>query len=445
VSDERLERELHAWFRSLPRPQEPESSREFLARLPSSYPRPSRTTQRWSGRALSALVALATLAVVAVMAGILSGLVGLPIVGTRPTASPAPPSPTASPPFSIGPQVEDYGLLDREHGWAISGERLYVTSDGGATWDARGPDPLPWPVLGWPYIGFSDADHAWAVSAESAGTATFHRSNDGGRTWQASALPGGEVTPAAVAFLDARRGYLLMVSRLGGPGVLLATSDGGATWRTVGSTPAGVLGPLVLLDAQNGLALGSSNPGAATGAAIDALFATHDSGRSWQRVSFPAPAGFGAVDWSRVDQLPAMASGSEWVLPVEFGNVAHQETDLLATEDGGRTWRITAALPAQNGGMPLAASADGRWLAFFALPEHASRDLLSTVDGGLTWTPVMTAPLPGDGAIVRMTFVDARVGWALVDASTPGASHTDVPGQLYATSDGGASWRLLKP
>jgi photosystem II stability/assembly factor-like uncharacterized protein len=110
------------------------------------------------------------------------------------------------------------------HGCAAGdGGLVLTTADGGETWTDRS-DALPGGLQTW--YDFcavaSDGSRLWV--AGMPGTHVF-RSDDGGQRWTAS--PTGQPLPIrALHFVDAQAGWAVGVL-----GTIIATSDGGKTWR----------------------------------------------------------------------------------------------------------------------------------------------------------------------------------------------------------------------
>ena len=341
------------------------------------------------------------------------------------------------------PEVTEYGVIDSNTGWSVVGGRLRSTHDGGASWSVKAP--LAWPALAFGDIGFTDASHGWGLNLASPSQPLFERTADGGATWSAAALPS-LGTPSLPFFFDRLDADLLMSSSPAGKsGSLLRTRDGGATWSQVATVPAGLLGPIEFSDAANGYAVGTTQPIAPIVPDRDALFATHDGGQTWSQATIPVPAGFGAVTSADVNRLPVITGPESAVALVGLTSATKSATEALVTTDAGRTWAISASLPADESAIPFAVLSTGRWVAAFAPDGVSMPTLMESLDGWRTWSPVGAVGIPTNGAIHSFTWADSSHGWALVDTYSDASQPEDVPGQLYATSDGGATWSDITP
>lgn len=134
-------------------------------------------------------------------------------------------------------------FVDHNHGWVVGfNGTILATTDGGASWKPQVSGTQV--VLN--SIYFIDAAHGWTVG----GRGTILATTDGGASWkpQVSGIETGQMelgyfvypTLYSVCFVDANHGWTSSNS-----GVILATSDGGATWRRqfsvdVDSLPSGV-------------------------------------------------------------------------------------------------------------------------------------------------------------------------------------------------------------
>ena len=181
------------------------------------------------------------------------------------------PAPTSSAVASpvVGPEVDEFGLTDAEHGWVLSGGRLYLTADGGRTWtfalDLADPRSIP-------LITFVDAQHGWLVPFRSTedGPAIVQRTADGGQTWQQATIPSVYGIPGGLVFFDSGHGVLAFDGWNGKSGSLWSTSDGGATWAKVASLPVAIVGAVSFSDGgKSGWALAASEPQPAGGQPAD--------------------------------------------------------------------------------------------------------------------------------------------------------------------------------
>jgi photosystem II stability/assembly factor-like uncharacterized protein len=121
-------------------------------------------------------------------------------------------------------------------GWLVGdGGLVQTTADLGATWQTP-PAELPAPARQFDFAALAvRGPKCWI--AGSPGTRVFS-TLDAGRTW-AAASTGSTVPLRAIAFADDRHGWAV-----GDLGAILATSDGGQTWRRQGNgnTRAALLG-----------------------------------------------------------------------------------------------------------------------------------------------------------------------------------------------------------
>ncbi len=397
---------------------------------------------------------LAAVLLMAVVGGLI--LFGRPAVGPAasgsPKASPSSvvsasmPVPTSSEVASlaVGPVVDEFGLTDADHGWALSGRS--DPPDRGRWPDVDG-SRSNWPTRGRsPFITFVDAQHGWVVPFRSTedGPAIVQRTVDGGRTWTQTSIPSVYGIANGLRFFDSTHG-LLAFDGWGGKGTLWSTSDGGATWAKTASLPNAIVGPVSFSDGgRNGWALAATNPSpAAMGIGggnppADELYVSHDGGATWGLSTLPAPPAGLIVNTPLPELLasPSVFGPGEAVLAAWYGTGVAGATQLLVTGDAGASWTVAATIPSLYA-VPIVALDAQNWIA--TTPNEAGTlTLEATADGGATWHPI--ADVTAGGAdYYRLEFADRQHGWALVGL-VGGLS-----GQLYATDDGWASWRLLSP
>jgi hypothetical protein len=113
---------------------------------------------------------------------------------------------------------------------------------------------------------------------------------------------------------------------------------------------------------------------------------------------------------------------------------------LLVTEDGGRTWsEAWKRIPYTALDQIQFVDFEHGWIAGENV-QTVARDpfLLATADGGKTWRPQTLFEEGQPGAIQRFWFESAKAGMLLIDRGL-GKRY-----ELYRTMTGGASWELVQ-
>jgi len=291
-------------------------------------------------------------------------------------------------------------FVDADHGWLtatgdvadegipIGGNRVYVTSNGGATWTLQFDAPGLWYLFELrPF--FISPRTGWAYGRSMMVT------RDGGAHWRRSPIapncywtqdlqwPGGVVLWAQTyydpdsPFAQVRR-----------------STDTGRSWKLVrvyrGAASLGVF---------------SSRSAILAGHPQHWVSLTTDAGRTWKKVwRFPG---------DYMSAVVSRRSRSAWLWG--DGGIAH-------TADGGRTWRRVSRF---RPSLMACASASTCWAV-------RSDAVLRTLDGGVHWSS-FTPPWAGtDDGIDSVQFIDARTGWVVEGGA-----------RVWRTLDGGASWSLV--
>jgi photosystem II stability/assembly factor-like uncharacterized protein len=261
-------------------------------------------------------------------------------------------------------------------------------------------------------------DLAWAGTRVFAVGERGHilHSDDAGKTWVQSPVPA-SATLTAVYFADDQHGWAV-----GHVEAILATSDGGESWRLAHFEPGN---PQPLLD----VAFADAARGVAIGA-YGVIYQTADGGSVWSQVPFEPEALPGAekvaaapdemeadVDLGFEFHLNAIARGPQgrMYIGAEAGR-------LFRSDDDGVHWR---ELPSPydgsfHGVLPL----EGDALLAFGLRGN----LFRSDDGGGTWSPVPT----GTTALLN--------GGAQIDADT--VVVVGMAGVILVSRDGGRSFTL---
>jgi photosystem II stability/assembly factor-like uncharacterized protein len=124
---------------------------------------------------------------------------------------------------------------------------------------------------------------------------------------------------------------------------------------------------------------------------------------------------------------PVFADGRTGVVAVDFQGDSGSVTHMYRTIDAGSSWTEVEAFPA--GFFWVSVIDQQHWVA---ISDSAVRH---TDDGGATWT--QTAAVPPTSHDAGPQFADDNDGWWLAGDNLTAA--------LYATSDGGATWKALAP
>ncbi len=296
----------------------------------------------------------------------------------------------------------------------------------------------------------------WVTSGGGWNGSSVYYSRDGGLHWT-------EASPRrpnlGIQFATVRDGYGF---EAGASGLkFLATSDGGLHWKVRSALP----GQLQI----DGFGFGPKGTGylfaSASGSTPSGeVLRTADGGRTWT-VVFRSPQ---AAAWQR--GLDVSVISRDVV-------VASDEKAVIASRDGGKTWRQTASLPGYSSTTYFSNSNDG-WAA-------AGGELYRTQDGGRHWRSmgnlnpdnrqpppeVISFAFPGSQSVwmgvasgnlallrsqdggtrwTERSFPDTYVfGSYLADAqrelsvASPSVAYLDNFSGVYRTTDGGKTWNRL--
>ena len=307
----------------------------------------------------------------------------------------------------VGSSLYTVALAGNGDALCAVGEGILTSSDGGATWGVESSGQF----YEFTAAAAVSATDLWAVEY---GGALLHSSD--GSTW--SEQPGvnrWSQELSAVSFPDADHGWVVGATQpFAQGGVILHTSDGGATWAPQASALSGELSGVDFVDDTHGWAI-TDEPSDFGSGADAPLERTTDGGQTWIAQSLRDTSVLTAVSF--VDDDTGWVAGED--------DSTGGGAVIFKTIDGGQTW-TGEDLPSgmdsisglqfldQNVGWAVG-SQDARGVAW----------LLHTTDGGATWTRL--GRLPFFGVATPMRFLDDQHGW--------------IGGQgVWSTSDGGATW-----
>jgi N-acetyl-anhydromuramyl-L-alanine amidase AmpD/photosystem II stability/assembly factor-like uncharacterized protein len=339
----------------------------------------------------------------------------------------------------VGPPLQSR-LLPGGFGYALTGAALALTSDSGSSWRLATPSGLAAADIRAVHFVDSETGFVVGMTGPERQTVGLWRTTDGGLTWTQSPLSMPTAVdvsaPISIAAPDELHWFVSLSLQQGlgrqGPGVLLASANGGRTWSRSVLPGAG--------------AIAFTSPTQGWLAPVDGgLFHTRDAGSSWRSASVPAPAGFRSS--LRLAELPTFGDTEHAVLPVTFRRGHRAAVSFLTSANGGATWRTAATTtgrpaPAPAGRVAAAVADASHW---FALPD-GGRQIVSLVDGksvrsvGTVGLPVTAAGFELDD----VSFASATTGWATVSTCATGSRARCARSEtLYRTLDGGAHWAPL--
>lgn len=231
-------------------------------------------------------------------------------------------------------RYDDVMFLDRRRGWVVStAGQVFRTRDGGGTWTMTNNSEVIFRS-----IAFVDESLGWAGNLNFTTTPAPNRSlfesRDGGVTWNniSSRIAGPEPAGICSMFaLSSRTVYA--VGRWSGPAVFIRTRDGGQSWRSVGLEPlaTGIV-DLHFFDDMRGIAVGGDGVGRLPEQQMSShtvILATDDGGDTWRVVYRSNTAG----KWAWKISFPTRQIGYVSTQgPTQDGIV-------LKTTDGGQTWQ----------------------------------------------------------------------------------------------------------
>ncbi len=254
---------------------------------------------------------------------------------------------------------------------------------------------------------------------------TIARSLDGGRTWSWMTIPGfGDRDFRVLRAFDAKTA---VAAAAGSPAVIVRTTDGGRHWSQVyrNDAAASFLDGMGFWDRQRGLAYGDPLDGRFL------VLATEDGGASWRELAAarrppaqPGEAGFAASD----------SSLRTWDAGMALIATGGRRARLWVSSDFGRSW-TQRTCPIRQGASSqgiFSVAVDGaRWVVVggdYRRPADRQGVACWSADGGVTWSAPTNPPGGYRSAVEALG--DRRF-------LATGPNGTDL------SIDGGATWRPI--
>jgi len=217
------------------------------------------------------------------------------------------------------------------------------TTDRGATWQDVSPPGAA--GLQFRDIEAFDANHAVAMSiGNNPPDFRVYVTSDGGQTWsitQQNTNPGAFYD--CMTFFNDKRGLLVSDPPDGQHFLVLATDDGGLHWHVTGlQMPAALPGEAAF--AASGECITSHGGRAWFGTTAGRVFRSDDGGVSWTVSQTPVASGSGTNGINALAFRSAqhgLAVGGDFLAP------AASPDNFASTSDGGLTWSLVPAAPAE--------------------------------------------------------------------------------------------------
>ncbi len=317
-----------------------------------------------------------------------------------------------------------------------------------ATAEAQAQEANRHPGMG--DLAFIDPLHGWYIAArctdgsfqESYCDRPFNATTDGGQTWRV--LGTAPRTAGRILFANAQIGWAYDPD-------LYSTHDGGKTWvqdtEVAGAPPvSGESIEITSLQLLGGTLAALVDrcyldPTQRDASCTDTLRLSKDNGRSWQSSSGFVPKAGSTVRFGTV----ATQNGPlGWLLVEDFHSSTPDSVHLSISHDDGRTWQARPDLPcdAETTTMLDGDGVSGIWLVCASLAGAGSepKSLYVSADEGRNWELRSSdgqhgeIPRPGYANSHSLTVTSPQNAWLALDRGT-----------LYETNDAGRTWVAALP
>jgi photosystem II stability/assembly factor-like uncharacterized protein len=277
--------------------------------------------------------------------------------------------------YEFGPQQEAAAdwMIRRMSRWGIEAES----------------DTYTFPSSPFNDISMIGANFAWVVGRNSV----LIRTTNGGYNWETlnQGVPPG-VEFKGVTFVDRYNGYAV-----GTNGVIIGSTDEGATWVQQAYGPGNNLNAVRFSDYLRGIAVGDSGT----------VVRTRDSGTIW----FPVRP----IVRSRLTDVFYTDQENVWVCG-DSGTIIH-------SADSGVSWSLQITGITRTLNAVFFINGNLGW-------SVGSNTILKTTDGGKTWSSRSVPPGPPRSLEFQdVCFADSLKGWIV-----------DMDGSVLRTIDGGEHW-----
>ena len=267
-------------------------------------------------------------------------------------------------------------FINAQEGWlGVDEGRILHTTDGGLTWKLHQTGMTPSPITD---IHFINGKEGWAVAPQVRNGGWVFHTVDGGDSWQI--LSRTNYPGIGVHFADTKSGWIVM-----GNGRSLITADGGLTWQLQPGSETGRMQHIKFRNHKEAWGLGRNN----------AIFMTHDHGKSWTRRDV-------ILDDEESRMTSFGVTTNVHFVNDRYGWAASESGHIYHTSDGGKVWARQLGERQDSFHDVLFLNDTHGWIA------GESGVLLETQDGGQTWNPLHSGT---QQALIGVHFTDVRSKW----------------------------------
>ncbi len=288
-----------------------------------------------------------------------------------------------------------------------------VSTDGGSTWKATGPDTEVQQ-----YLGTSCPTSSTCVTVGDTTTGGFaSATSDGGQSWTSPVTVAGAADLFSISCPDSTTCYA--GGDTSATAAVYVSTDLGMTWKAASSSPPNLVAVtgIYCTSASDCIAVGDDTSGSTL---VGGAASTTDGGATWT----PSQVPNNVFDLSGV----SCASASSCVAVGDGGSTSSTAATALFTGDGGATWS-SGAIPSGPSTFYAVSCVPG--LSFCMAGGEAfggGAEVATSADGGATWT--LAGAEPAMSAVLSITCTGSGNCWAAGAGDDP----------VALTSGGGASW-----
>ena len=218
--------------------------------------------------------------------------------------------------------INDVYFRDKEAGFLLAGNSIFVTRDGASWSQSRvfAPEEFEGADVELYSVRFSSKKKGWVVGSiskkERVVDSILVYTDDGGESWRRQRAPS-RLELIHIDFVSDKRGWIV-----GDGGTILFTRDEGASWTKQNAGTTVTLYHVDFRDDKNGWAVGERGT----------LLRTTDGGETWSAVSTNVNVTLLSIQFLNDEEGWAIGRGGT----------------ILRSDDEGRTWRLEQSTTKQN-------------------------------------------------------------------------------------------------